>query len=262
MATYPIAQIDAFADRPFTGNPAAVVELPDWLPDATLLAIAAENNLAETAFLLPEQAGVVPLRWFTPGVEVELCGHATLASGHHLLSRQPDRTAVRFATRRAGELSVSRETSGYSLSLPIWAPTPTPLPDLVRALGVQAQATLWYRAEYAVVVLADEAAVRAVDPDLRTVAAMGPLAAIVTAPGDRTDVVSRVFVPGAGVDEDPVTGSAHAVLVDYWCKRLGRDRFTAHQASARGGDLGCARAGDRAVLTGQAVTVIEGVLTL
>ncbi len=259
----PFAQIDAFADRPFTGNPAAVVELTEWLPDATLLAIAAENNLAETAFLLPERGGAVPLRWFTPGVEVELCGHATLASGHHLLSRAPDRASVRFSTGRAGELTVSRGTSGYRLSLPIWTPEPRPLPELVRALGVEdVEATLWHRADYAVVVVSGEAAVRAVDPDLRAIAAMGPLAAIVTAPGDRTDVVSRVFVPGAGVDEDPVTGSAHAVLTPYWCERLGRDRFTAHQASARGGDLGCERAGDRAVLTGNAVTVIEGWLTI
>ncbi len=261
----PFAQVDAFADRPFTGNPAAIVELDAWLDDATLLAIAAENNLAETAFLLPERDGAVPLRWFTPGVEVEMCGHATLASGHHLLSRQPGRDTVRFSTERAGELSVSRETSGYSLSLPIWRPEPTPLPAIVAALGLPpeaVEATLWHRAEYAVIALADEAAVRAVRPDVRAIAAMGPVAVIVTAPGRRTDVASRVFVPGAGVDEDPVTGSAHAVLTPYWTERLGRPRFTAHQASARGGDLGCELKGDRAVLTGGAVTVIEGVLTV
>ena len=262
MTSYPFAQVDAFADRPFTGNPAAVVELTEWLPDATLLAIAQENNLAETAFLLPERDGAVPLRWFTPGVEVELCGHATLASGHHLLSRDPGRADVRFSTRQAGELTVAREAAGYSLSLPAWAAHPRPLPAIVAALGVQPEATLWHRAEYALVVLADEAAVRAVDPDLRAIAAMGPVAVVVTAPGSSTDVVSRVFVPGAGVDEDPVTGSAHAVLTPYWCERLGTDRFTAHQASARGGTLGCRLDGERAALTGGAVTVIEGTLTV
>lgn len=273
----PFAQVDAFADRPFTGNPAAIVELEGWLDDATLLAIAAENNLAETAFLLPERDGAVPLRWFTPGVEVEMCGHATLASGHHLLGREPERDSVSFSTARAGELTVSRDTSGYALSLPVWTPEPMPLPDIVAALGLsagQVEAILWHRAEYAVVALADEAAVRAVEPDFRAIAAMGPVAVIVTAlrqaqdrhpqqaQGERVDVVSRVFVPGAGIDEDPVTGSAHAVLTPYWCDRLGRTRFTAHQASARGGTLGCELKGDRAVLTGGAVTVIEGVMTV
>ena len=263
MTPYPFTQVDAFADRPFTGNPAAIVELPDWLSDATLLAIAGENNLAETAFLLPEADGLVPLRWFTPGVEVEMCGHATLASGHQLLSHQPERDEVRFATRRAGTLTVAREGDGYSLSLPAWRAEPKPLPELVAALGLdpaQVEATLWHRAEYAVVALPDEAAVRAVEPDFRAIARMGPWAVIVTAPGTDTDVVSRVFVPGAGVDEDPVTGSAHAVLTPYWCDRLGRDGFTAHQASARGGTLGCRLEGERAMLTGGAVTVIEGTL--
>ena len=263
MTRHPFTQVDAFADRPFTGNPAAIVELDEWLPDAMLLAIAAENNLAETAFLLPEADELVPLRWFTPAVEVELCGHATLASGHHLLSRDAARQVVRFATRMAGELEVAREGDRYRLSLPVWRAEPAPLPEIVAALDVtDAEATLWHRAEYAVVALADEAAVRAVDPDLRAIAAMGPVAVIVTAPGSATDVVSRVFVPGAGVDEDPVTGSAHAVLTPYWCERLGRDRFTAHQASARGGTLGCRLEGDRVALTGGAVTVIEGWLTI
>ncbi len=261
----PFAQVDAFADAPFTGNPAAVVELQDWLDDATLLAIAAENNLAETAFLLPERDGRVPLRWFTPVVEVEMCGHATLASGHLLLARDPGRDVVRFATRRAGELTVTREPAGYALSLPAWGPRAEPLPALVAALGLspdEVEATLWHRAEYAVIALRDEEAVRAVDPDFRAIAAIGPVAAIVTAPGREVDVVSRVFVPGAGVDEDPVTGSAHAVLAPYWCDRLGRDAFVALQVSARGGRIGCRLDGDRAVLTGGAVTVIEGTLTL
>ena len=267
----PFTQVDAFADRPFTGNPAAIVELDEWLDDATLLAIAEENNLAETAFVLPERDGVRPLRWFTPGVEVEMCGHATLATGHLLLSRDPSLDRVRFATERAGVLDVARSGHRYALSLPVWHAEPRPLPELVAALGLSfrdVRETLWHRAEYAVIALADEAAVRAVDPDFRAIAAMGPLAAIVTAPAlrqvqdERVDVVSRVFVPGADVDEDPVTGSAHAVLTPYWAERLGRSRFTAHQASARGGTLECELAGDRAVLTGGAVTVIEGRLTI
>ena len=254
-------QVDAFADRPFTGNPAAVMPLGAWLDDATLQAIAAENNLAETAFLMPDSSGEADyeLRWFTPAVEVVMCGHATLASGHVLLSADPTLDRVRFRTRRAGMLEVGRDGGGYTLALPAWVPVPAPLPAIVAALGtVDVVETLWHENAYGVVVLKDEAAVRAVVPDFRALAAEGDVLTIVTARGIDTDIVSRAFAPGAGIDEDPVTGSAHAVVVPYWAGKLGRGDFTARQASMRGGRLGCRLAGDRVILSGTCVTVIEG----
>ncbi|MDB5714747.1 MAG: PhzF family phenazine biosynthesis protein [Sphingomonadales bacterium] len=257
----PIIQIDAFADRPFTGNPAAIMLLEAWLSDPILQAIAAENNLAETAFLIPATGDAdYELRWFTPTTEAVMCGHATLASGHYVLSENAAKSEVRFRTRKAGILSVAREGTGYAMSLPTWMPFPRPLPEFLAALGLEtAVATLWHENDYAVVVLEDAAAVRAVAPDFRALAAQGDWLTIVTAPGGETDIISRAFAPGAGIDEDPVTGSAHAALAPYWAGRLGRDRFTAFQASTRGGYLDCTLAGDRVILRGSCVTVIEGV---
>ncbi|MGI4730757.1 MAG: PhzF family phenazine biosynthesis protein [Janthinobacterium lividum] len=265
MMRLPFTQVDAFADRPFAGNPAAVMPLDAWLDDQTLQAIAIENNLSETAFFIRDATGEADyeLRWFTPGNEVVLCGHATLASGHVVLSGDPARDTVRFRTRRAGPLSVTRAGEGYELALPVWRPEPRPLPDLVAALGVEGVVeTLWHEHRYALVVVDDEATVRACRPDMRALAADGDVLTIVSARGRETDIVSRAFVPGGGVDEDPVTGSAHAVLTPYWCDRLGRDRLTAFQASARGGYLDCRLAGDRVVLGGRCVTVIEGTFLL
>ena len=267
----PFVQVDAFAERPFTGTPAAVMPLGAWLPDDVLQAIAAENNLSETAFLVPiagseDDGGAAPdfeLRWFTPASEVVLCGHATLASGHFVLSSDPARDRVRFLTRKAGELSVARTGEGYELALPAWKPSATPLPAIVAALGgVTVVETLWHPHRYALVVLEDAAAVRALAPDFRALAAEGDVLTIVTAPGDHTDIVSRAFAPGAGINEDPVTGSAHAVMTPYWAERLGRDRFTAYQASRRGGRLTCRLDGDRVVLGGRCATVIEGTFFL
>ncbi|WP_294262492.1 PhzF family phenazine biosynthesis protein [uncultured Sphingomonas sp.] len=259
----PFAQIDAFADRPFAGNPAAVMPLDFWLDDAVLQAIAAENNLAETAFVLRDASGAADyeLRWFTPAVEVALCGHATLASGHYLLSRDGGER-VTFRTRRAGILEVAREGDGYAMALPAYPPAPAEVPGLLGALGVTEGEVLHHPNGYDLVVLADEATVRALAPDYRALAAIGDTLNIVTAPGSDTDVVSRVFAPAAGIDEDLVTGSAHSVLTPYWTARLGRPRFTAFQASARGGLVDCELAGDRVILRGQCVTVIEGVFRL
>jgi PhzF family phenazine biosynthesis protein len=261
----PIVQIDAFASRPFEGNPAAVMPLAAWLDDEMLQRIAAENNLSETAFIIPDASGEsdFELRWFTPAAEVVLCGHATLASGHFVLSSGPDRETVRFRTRKAGGLAVSRAGDGYELALPAWTPSPKPLPAIVAGLGLtDVVETLWHPHRYGLVVVEHADQVRALDPDFRKLAAEGDVLTIVTAPGDDTDIISRAFAPGAGVDEDPVTGSAHAVLVPYWANRLGRDRFTAYQASRRGGHLTCRLDGDRVVLGGKCVTVIEGIFFL
>ena len=258
MSDHIFYHVDAFADRPFTGNPAAVMPLDSWLPDETLQAIAMEHNLSETAFTVPagDDQADYELRWFTPSTEVVLCGHATLASGHVLI----DGDRVRFRTRRAGILEVARdgETGGYVMSLPAWAPEPRPLPEIVAALGCSPVETLWHPQRYGVVVLASEAEVRAVAPDFPRLAKSGDVLTIVTAPGDRTDIVSRVFATGAGIDEDPVTGSAHAVIVPYWARRLGRDSVSAFQASRRGGHLRGTLSGDRVLIAGQCVTVSEG----
>lgn len=263
----PFTQVDAFADAPFTGNPAAVMPLDACLDDAVLQAIAAENNLAETAFLVPEEGEEADyeLRWFTPTSEVVMCGHATLASGHVVLSAEPDRKRVRFRTRQAGFLEVSRDGEAYALSLPSWRPSRRPLQAIVAALRLAPDEivdTLWHQHRYGVVVLRDEAAVRSVDPDFRALAVEGDWLTIVTAPGTDTDVVSRAFAPGGGIDEDPVTGSAHAVIASYWAERLGRAAFSAYQASERGGHVGCELLADRVALTGGCVTVIEGTFLL
>lgn len=266
MITLPFIQVDAFADRPFSGNPAAVILLDAWLDDALLQAIAAENNLSETAFIVPNtsDAADYSLRWFTPTVEVALCGHATLAAGHAVLEQQPERQKVIFSTVEAGLLEVSHAADGYAMALPNWAATPRPLPELAAALGGPVQDTLWHGKRYAVFVFPDAAAVAALEPDFAALKAHGDVLIIATAPGAGssfgTDVVSRAFAPGGGIDEDPVTGSAHCAITAYWCERLGRPSFSAYQASARGGYLGCELAGDKVVLTGKATTVITGTM--
>ncbi|HWH18172.1 MAG TPA: PhzF family phenazine biosynthesis protein [Allosphingosinicella sp.] len=260
MSSYRFVQVDAFADRPFTGNPAAVVPLEEWLPDETLQAIAMENNLSETAFTIPSSGDAdYELRWFTPTTEVVMCGHATLASGHVLMG---EAGRVRFRTRKAGMLEVARQGGGYALDLPAWKPEPKPLPRIVDALGCKAVETLWHPHRYGLVVVEGEEEILALRPDFRALAAEGDVLTIVTAPGRETDIVSRVFATGAGIDEDPVTGSAHAVMVPYWAERLGRTEFTAWQASKRGGRLDCRLEGDRVILGGRCVTVIEGTLSI
>ena len=205
------------------------------------------------------------LRWFTPGDEVEMCGHATLASGHVVLSSDTTREQVRFATRHAGVLEVARDGLGYSLSLPERTPSPEPLPEVVAALGVDGVVeTLRHPAGYAVVVVDGAARVRACTPDFTALAKAGRYVVILTSRGGEgeADVVSRVFVSAFAIDEDPVTGAAHAVITPYWTKKLGREAFTAEQASTRGGRLTCGLEGDRVVLGGGCVTVIEGTFLL
>jgi predicted PhzF superfamily epimerase YddE/YHI9 len=260
----PFQQVDAFADAPFTGNPAAVMPLEAWLDDATLQAIAAENNIAETAFIVPwlTEDADYELRWFTPEVEVVLCGHATLATGHVLLSRNPSINTVRFMTRHAGPLEVTRDGDGYKLALPAWNMVAKPLHEHVAALGGTPIETWSRDGGYSLFRFETAAEVLALAPDFRAMKPLGDILFMATAPGTETDIVSRVFAPGAGIDEDPVTGSAHCMLATYWARELGRNRFTAYQASARGGYLGCELDGERVILSGKCVTVIEGAFTL
>lgn len=258
-------QIDAFADRPFTGNPAAVMLLDAPLDDSVCQSIAAENNIAETAFLISRGDGIADydLRWFTPAVEVDLCGHATLASGFWALMRDRSLDRVTFATRRAGVLTVARDGAAFTLDLPAWGATAAPRrAELEAALGVVPVETLFHERGYAVAVLADENAVRALAPDFAALRAIPDTLVIATAPGRDTDVVSRVFAASAGIDEDPVTGSAHCVIAPYWADRLGRNAFTAYQASPRGGHVACRLDKDRVILGGTCVEVIEGVFIL
>lgn len=257
--TIPYWHVDAFASRPFHGNQAAVMLLDRWLDDAMLQTVGAENMFAETAFLVPDASGQADweLRWFTPGIEVDLCGHATLAAGHVVLGLEPERRSVRFLTRKAGVLEVRRFTDGYELALPAIRVTRGEWPEMVAAIGAEPLEVWLSPAGYTVLFYPAEADVLALRPEMRSLA-QGFNQFIATAPGVGTDVVSRVFVPGAGVDEDSVTGSAHAVLTPFWAARLGRDRFTAYQASARGGHLTCRLDSDRAWLGGQCVTVVEG----
>lgn len=257
--TLPYWHVDAFASQAFSGNQAAVMPLEAWLDDATLQAIAEENNFAETAFVVPDAGGEADweLRWFTPSEEVRLCGHATLASGHVLLSRdRGDR--VRFRTREAGVLEVARAGEGYELALPLIRTAPDAWLEAVALLGAEPQEVWLSPDRYGVYLFPGEDEVRALDPDLRGLGALGNDQFICTAPGRDTDVVSRVFVPGGGVDEDSFTGSAHAALTYFWTERLGRESFTAFQASQRGGHATCRRDGDRAILSGSCVTVVEG----
>ena len=254
MTGLPVWQVDAFAAGPFTGNPAAVILLDAWREAAALQRIAVELNLPATAFAAPvEEDADYAIRWFSPRGEIGLCGHGTLAAGHALIGK---RETVRFATRTAGIVQVTRDGDMLSLSLPVIMATPKNLPEAVHAVGGEPIETLWHDRGYGILRYADEADVRALAPDFARLAEMGDVQFSATAPGGKTDIVSRVFASRAG--EDAVTGSAHSVLTPYWAGKLGRNAFTAFQASSRGGRLDCRLEGDRAVLSGRCVTVVEG----
>jgi PhzF family phenazine biosynthesis protein len=256
MTTIPFFQVDAFvAGRPLTGNPAAVMPLDRWLEDSVMQAIAAENNLAETAFTVASDSDDADydLRWFTPTVEVNLCGHATLAAGHVLMSGE----RIRFATR-SGILTVARAGDRLELDMPAAMVESSDLPELAQALGVSGETFVGREGNGNVLVLLrNEAEVRSVQPDFAALAKL-PYLVSVTAPGDEEDIASRVFAAFHGIPEDPVTGSAHTALVPFWAKRLGRDSFTALQASQRSGILHCRLEGDRVILGGRCATVIVG----
>jgi predicted PhzF superfamily epimerase YddE/YHI9 len=252
----PIHQIDAFAERPFTGNPAAVMPLETWLPDELMQAIAAENNLAETAFLVKEPEGW-RIRWFTPEEEVDLCGHATLASACLLLTELEPGAHVTFHSR-SGPLGVDREGDRFILDFParLGAPAPDFVEPLTRILGVRPLEVL--RARDLMAVFPDEGTLRGLRPDFAAMKALNVFGVLATAPGSATDFTSRCFFPSAGVPEDPVTGSAHCTLIPYWAARLGKVRLSAFQASARGGHLACELVGDRVRIGGHAFKVLEG----
>jgi PhzF family phenazine biosynthesis protein len=257
-----IVQIDAFTDKPFAGNPAAVCLMETAAEEAWMQAIAAEMNLSETAFLYPIDRGY-HLRWFTPTIEVELCGHATLASAHLLYEdgHVPSDRSVRFKTL-GGELSASRKDGWIELDFPVTPCRPSEPPaGLAAALGADIRECMVTKSRY-LIELESEAAVRSLRPNFSAIAAATDRRVIITAKATTggLDFVSRYFAPSIGINEDPVTGSAHTVLAPYWADKLGKTRFTAFQASARGGWVKVELRGDRVLLGGQAVTVMRGEL--
>ena len=262
--TLPYHVVDAFTSRAFGGNPAAVMALPAWLPDPVLQQIAAEMALSETAFFVPEADGF-RLRWLTPAVEVDLCGHATLATAFVITSvLEPGRRAIRFHTR-SGVLEVTRDGDRLTLDFPARVAERVDDPALAAAVGEALGATpveLW-RSRNLMAVLPDAATVRGLAPDFRKVLALPTEGVIATAPGDgEADFVSRYFTPQHGIDEDPVTGSTHCTLTPYWAARLGRASLTAHQVSRRGGELFVTAAGERVRMAGTAVLMAKGELYL
>jgi len=256
----PLYHIDAFTGRVFAGNPAAVCPLVAWLDDATLQSIAAENNLSETAFLVGG-AGEYEIRWLTPETEVDLCGHATLASGWVIMNAiEPKRNEVVFRSK-SGPLRVTRDGDLLVLDFPSRPPVAAPVAEeLAAALGRRPRETGKARDTLAVYETEDE--VRALKPDMGRLAALDGFAVIVTAPGREADFVSRFFAPRQGIPEDPVTGSAHCTLVPYWAKRLGRKQLRALQVSRRGGELFCEDRGDRVRIAGRAAKYLEGAIEI
>lgn len=252
----PYYEVLAFTTNPFGGNPAGVCVLDAWLPDATLLGIAANNNLAETAFTVPRGTDF-ELRWFTPTVEIDLCGHATLAAASVLFQeRSTCGDRIHFHSR-SGLLAVARDRDLLTLDFPARPPAPSAAPEaLQRGLGATPKAIFKARDYLAVFDSAEE--VRALKPDFAALKTLDCLGIIVTAPGRDCDFVSRFFAPGAGVDEDPVTGSSHCTLIPFWAERLGKPRLFARQISARGGELFCELAGERVKIGGRAVHYLRG----
>jgi PhzF family phenazine biosynthesis protein len=257
----PLYQVDAFTSRPFSGNPAAICPLQQWLPDAILQSIAAENNLAETAYYIPNTDGY-ELRWFTPTVEVDLCGHATLATAYVIWEIRRESSAARLNfDSRGGRLAVDKERDRYVLDFPSRPPKECKA-DAAVTTGLGAQPAQILAARDYLCVFDSEEQVRKLMPDMARLAAIDRYAVIATAPGQDCDFVSRFFAPTQGIPEDPVTGSAHCTLIPYWARRLAKRSLFARQVSPRGGELWCEDRGDRVRIGGCAVKFLEGEIKL
>jgi PhzF family phenazine biosynthesis protein len=254
-------QVDAFTEQAFTGNPAAVIPLETWLDVDTMQNIAAENNLSETAFFLPEKSGAYSIRWFTPTTEVALCGHATLATAHVLFHHMNHSEKVIRFHSKSGELTVEKRNGLYWMNFPSQPPEPIPvpklIPDAIGAIPIYSGMNVDL-----LIVVPDEQTVRNMKPDLKLLERMEARGVIVTAKGSDVDFVSRFFAPGVGVPEDPVTGSAHTVLTPFWAKRLSKNELTARQVSKRGGELQCRLLDGRVEIGGSAVTYLTGQIEL
>lgn len=259
MTEHHFTVVDAFTDEAFSGNPAAVMVLEAFYDDATLLKIAQEHNLSETAFLVKKAEARYDLRWFTPGGEVPLCGHATLASGFALFNEHGvESETIRFETK-SGTLAVSKDGDRYSLDLPANMPSRIENPpSLMDAIGIEPLEVM--EGQFWLAVLPTEEDVRNVRPNMAAIEALPVPELGITAPGEKTDMVSRLFAPSLGIPEDPFTGSLHAMLVPYWSEKLGKTEMTAYQASARGGDASCLLSEGRVFLFGNAVTTMRGTI--
>jgi PhzF family phenazine biosynthesis protein len=256
----PIYQVDAFTSRVFGGNPAAVVILEEWLPDETLQCIAAENNLSETAFVIPTKEPF-RLRWFTPRVEVDLCGHATLATAFVLFETGRVRSEIARFDTQSGLLAVRKTDPLLTMDFPSRPPSPVAYTsEVTTALGAEPEEV--HLARDLMAVFGDERDVAELEPNIDAIAALDVFAVIVTAPGREADFVSRFFAPRAGVPEDPVTGSAHCTLIPYWSARLRKKKLRAFQLSKRGGEVLCEDCGSRVVIGGQAVQYLQGEIRL
>lgn len=266
MQDLPIFKIDAFTEELFSGNPAAVVPLPEFLPDELMQNIAMENNLSETAFVVVKGVGKFDIRWFTPTREVRLCGHATLAAAHVMYTASGgELEKMKFKTRGAGTITVTPDPeNGYRMSFAADIPVKIRAPKGLRGiLGGIKPMEVWAGIDDLVILLEDRAQVESVTPNFQMLAALDKYRGLlVTAPGKEFDFVSRGFFPYYGIDEDPVTGSAHTVLTPFWAERLKKRRMTARQVSARGGNLICEFRGKKVRLTGQAVTYMTGQILL
>lgn len=255
-------QVDAFAEKVFAGNPAAIIPLDDWLEDDLMQKIAMENNLSETAYFVRTDDGY-HLRWFTPEYEIDLCGHATLASAYVVKNfMAPHLAEINFSTQKAGVLRASAKDGLYTLDFPSRMPQPCEVPDkLLASLQVSNVVEVLKSRDY-FVVLPNEEAVRNVEPDYGLMKELDTIGVIVTAKGHEADVVSRCFYPGAGIPEDPVTGSAHCNIVPYWSEKLGRTKLFCQQLSPRHGNLQCELAGGRVLMSGKCVLYLRGEIQL
>lgn len=256
-----IYQVDAFTNKLFGGNPAAVCPLTEWLPTETMQKIALENNLSETAFIVPEGEGY-HIRWFTPAIEVDLCGHATLATAHALYAEMGYEGDKIVFNSKSGALTVAKSNDSYIMNFPTDDLKPVTIPnEITEALGVQPLEVFKGKDDY-LAIFDNQTTIENFTPDFKKLGQLNVRGIITSAKGDSVDFISRCFFPAAGIDEDPVTGSAHTTMIPYWSKKLNKTKMIAQQLSARGGLLNCEYLGDRVNIGGQAVTYLRGAITL